>query len=125
MNEKTIRRASSRLPCTEEQNKLAVATWKKVVSETSKGRVGEPIDLDKFDLSSALSVDTFGIWERRGGAVEDSLRIINNFKANRVNEFAYMPEKLSYDGFAELHQTCQEFRRRCTRKLRIGKTDFR
>ena len=85
---------------------LARATWNKILEETSKGRVGDPVDLDDFNLEEGLLVDTFGVMERHGSATADTLRIINNFRANMANEYADMPEKLSYDGFSELKQTC-------------------
>ena len=125
INSKTIRRAQARVPGTEDENKLAWATWEKVLSDTEKGRLGEPMDISDFPMHDGLLVDTFGIWERHGSSTQDSLRIIHNFKANQANEFAYMPEKLSYNGFGELKQTCAEFRSRCVRKLRMGKADFK
>ena len=121
INQKTVKRAQSRIPKTVEEHKLASATWEKVLTETAKGRTGLPVDLESFDLEEGLLVDTFGIWERHGDASEDTLRLINDFRANQANEFAYMPERLSYDGFGEIKEACAEFHRRCGRKLGWGR----
>ena len=121
----TIKRAQARIPRTDHETKLAEATWDKIMKEQTKGQAGEPIDLEDFPLQEALLVDTFGIWERHGAADKDTLRIINDFKANQANEFAYMPEKLAYNGFGEAKETCTQYRKRCDRQLRMGKADFK
>ena len=41
LNAKTIKRAQARIPHTDEQHRLAVATWEKLLSETENGRIGD------------------------------------------------------------------------------------
>ena len=59
-------------------------------------RAGNPMDLEDFSLDDCLLVDTFGVWETRGEEGERKLRIIINFKANSVNDYAWMPEKVFF-----------------------------
>lgn len=125
INAKTIKRARARIPEKPEDVRLAEATWEKILADTQKGRVGEPVGLDSIPLDEVLLVDTFGIWERHGSASQDTLRVINNFKANLANDYAYMSEKLAYDGFGQLKESCARFRSKCPNKLKMGKADFK
>ena len=70
--------------------------------DISLGSAGEPVELTQVDLSSVLLVDMFGIWELHGNATERTVRAIHNFKANFVNEHAWLPHRLKYDHFAQL-----------------------
>ena len=87
--------------------------------------MGKPIDLEEFAMDAALLVDTFGVYERRGSSTEPSLRVINNFKANQSNEFAYMTEKLQYDSFGQLKSAMRRLKRISNSKLQLGKADFK
>ena len=125
LNQKTIAKAQAKRPLTSEEWELAERTWNKVVSDLEAGRVGEPFDLQDAALDDCLLVDTFGIWERHGEAGNWKLRVINNFKANLVNEFAWMPEKLSYNGFDELLEAAIVMKEITTQNLAMGKADFK
>ena len=83
------------------------------------------MDIEQVPLSDILLVDTFGIWERHGDADADTLRVINNFRANEANDYAYMPEKLHYDGFAHLLDAATLFTTRTGKRMRMGKADFK
>jgi len=125
INQRTISRASARKPQSAEQEKLAKETWQKVEADIEKGRASQPMELDSFPSDRALLVDTFGLYECHGEATEHTVRVINNFKDNLVNSYAFMPEKLKYDSFPQLKEASTHLRARTDRPLRMGKADFK
>ena len=64
-----------------------------------------PIDLEELDLSTIMLVDSFPIREQHAGSVP-KVRVINNFKSNGVNDYAWTPSGLRYNGFTELLLQC-------------------
>jgi len=125
LNRRTIVRATARQPRSVEQKSLAEETWQKVIADIDKGRASQPMDLDSFPIDRALLVDTFGLYECHGDATENTVRVINNFKDNLVNSYAFMPEKLKYDSFPELKEASSHLRRETHRPLKMGKADFK
>ena len=129
INERTIRMARSRIPRMRQNAKLAGDMWEKICLERSKGRISAPIEIEQFPMGEALLVDTFGVYEQHGIATEETLRVINNFKANEANGYAYMTEKLHYDGFPELKEAAARMSKKqkagIDECLRMGKADFK
>ena len=72
-----------------------------------------------------INAVTFCIWEHRGNAEVDTLRVINNFRANEANDYAFMPEKLHYDGFVHLQDSAKAYTEKTGHRLRMGKADFK
>ena len=98
---KTLAAAEKKIPTTMEDPELAHGTWQKFLKDVEANRAGKPVDVDQVCLDDQLLVDTFGIWERHSGG-EWKIRVINNFRANLVNDHAWMPSKLRYSGYGEL-----------------------
>ena len=88
------------------------------------GRAGKPQKLEELDLDQILLVDTFGVWERHGGS-DWKVRLINNFRRNRVNEFSWVPAKLQQNGYSDLREAAAIFREHSTVALELGKADFK
>ena len=94
------------------------------MSDADMQRTGRPVDLDSVSLDDKLLVDTFGIWERRGGG-DWKIRIINNFRSNLVNDFAWIPSKLQYSGYGDLKDAAASLKQHWTENICLGKADFK
>ena len=89
-----------------------------------KGYAGQPIKLSEIDLHNNLLVDTFGIYERHAGQ-DWKVRLINNFKKNTVNQYAWLPSKLSYDNFDQLQHAARTLKEWWDDALQLSKADFK
>ena len=125
INMTTIRKAKARCPKTAADQKLAEETWEKMLADTVQGRAGPPIELEEFEMDKGLLVDTFGIYECHGEALDSKVRVINNFKGNFANYFAWMPSKLRYNGFSELREAAGIIKQDWAEELIMGKADFK
>jgi len=125
INSKTLRRARARAPRSEDEWSTAWATWKKVQSDLEADRIGAPAEIGDTPLDKFLLVDTFGVWEMHGESKEWKIRVINDFRANSVNDFAWMPEKLSYNGFHELVEAASLIHELTHVGSLLGKADFK
>ena len=103
INARTLRRAQSKLPRSEDDCRLAVEAWAKVQKDIRNGHAGVPIKLADSNMTEGLLVDTFGVWERHAGA-NWKVRVISNFRGNQANDYAWMIARLRYDGFDHLLQ---------------------
>ena len=74
---------------TEKDLDLAWKVWEKTQQDIPLGRAGAAQRLDSIDLNQVLLCHRFGIWELRDDG--HKVRCIDNFFANGVNEFAFMP----------------------------------
>lgn len=99
LNAKVIARAREKVPVTLLERELAQEVWNKTKKDMAFGRAGVPHELADIELDSVLLVEVFGVWEQHGAAQSAQVRGIHNFRSNGVNECAWMPEKLVYDGF--------------------------
>ena len=81
------------------------------------------MEVDDVDLSTNLLADTFGVWECRS-AGDFKVRVTNNFRANTANEYAWMPSKLTYNGFSELKDALSAMKSVWSGELELGKSDF-
>ena len=98
---------------------LVQKTWGKFQQDMSRGYIGELRALSTLDLSQVLLVDSFGVWERHA-APQCKVRVINNFKANKVNSFAWVPSKIEYDNFEEMVEATRVLKRYVPGKLTMG-----
>jgi len=124
INEATIRRACRKVPKTSRDLELARKTWEKVRKDIDENRAGNPIELESVALGECLLVDTFGVWERHAGS-DWKVRVINNFKSNTANDYAWMPSKLRYNGFSDLKEAAEKLKENWDGALEMGKSDFR
>ena len=134
INEATVRRAMRRIPENAKDLELSQRVWGKIQSDIDAGRSGEPVDVEFLDMDEILLVEVFGVWEQHGEALMAKVREIYNFKANRVNDHAWMPNKIRYDHFAELLVSLQILYsvlvqakppRKSSPSLVVGKQDFK
>ena len=109
LNQSTIAHARARVLSSEVDLNLVRKGWEKLQQDISLGRAGQPQPLEEIDLDRVLLVDTFGVWERHGDA-DWKVRLINNFRRNRVNEFSWVPAKLQYNGYSDLREAAAIFR---------------
>ena len=123
-NHATIKAAEARAPHTEEDQLLAVETWKTFQQDVERGYAGAPQELDAVNLEEILLVDSFGVWERHSNS-DWKVRVLNNFRANSVNDFAWLPAKMKYDVFSELMQAARVLKQRTRGDLLLGKSDFK
>ena len=124
LNQSTIAHARARVPTSEEDLTLAHKAWEKLQQDIALGRAGQPQQLEEVDLDRILLVDTFGVWERHGSS-DWKVRLINNFRRNRVNEFSWVPAKLQYNGYSDLREAAAIFRAHSRAELELGKADFK
>ena len=99
INQSTLRRALRRAPRTDADHRVAREVWQKTQKDIELGRAGAPMELHKVNLNEVLLVEAFGILEQHGNSSQPSVRGIHNFRSNLVNDCAFMPQKLGYDGF--------------------------
>ena len=102
INQSTLRRALKRFPQTASEVRIAGEVWRKTQKDIELGRAGTPMELHEVNLEDILLVEAFGILEQHGDATQSTVRGIHNFRANLVNECAFMPQKLRYDGFDQM-----------------------
>lgn len=124
INQATLKAAQSKKPKTPGEWELAREAWKKLVKDRQQGYAGEPLKVSEIDLHNNLLVDTFGIYERHAGQ-DWKVRLINNFKRNTVNQYAWLPSKLSYDNFDQLLHAARTIKEGWKHDLEIGKADFK
>ena len=124
INEATVRRARQKVPRTSRAVELAWKTWEKVKKDIDDNRAGVPVELESISLEDCLLVDTFGVWERHAGS-DWKVRVINNFKSNAANDYAWMPSKLRYNGFSDLKEAAEKLKENWGGALEMGKSDFR
>ena len=101
-----MRTAYAKTPTSNADWDLARAAWEKIQKDIEKGYAGQPLEVSGIDLQSNLLVDAFGIYERHAGQ-DWKIRLINNFKRNSVNNYAWMPSKLKYDNFDQLQHAAE------------------
>ena len=53
------------------------------------------------------------------------IRVINNYKSNKVNEYAWIPSKIRYDNLSELMEAARTIKQYSDGKLTLGKADFK
>ena len=53
------------------------------------------------------------------------VRVINNFRANKVNSLAWVPSKIEYDNFEEMVEAMRVLKRYVPGKLTMGKSGFK
>ena len=99
-NMQTLQTAEARLT-SQQDRELQQKTWEKFIQDVDKGVASPPQDIDSINLDEHLLVDSFGVWERHANE-KWKVRVINNFKANHVNDFAWVPSKIHYNSFAEV-----------------------
>ena len=124
VNLDTIRSAHAKAPRTEEELQLANEAWLKVQKDIANGHAGTPIPVADLDLENNLLVDTFGIYEKHAGS-DWQVRVINNFRRNTINQYAWMPSKMRYDGFNELHHAFRILKETWLQGLTLGKAEFK
>ena len=124
VNLATLRSAQAKTPRTEAELQLAKEAWAKVQKDISNGHAGTPIKVEQVDLESNLLVDTFGIYEKHAGS-DWKVRVINNFRSNTVNQYAWMPSKMRYDGFGDVHHASRILKETWPQGLTLGKADFK
>lgn len=125
INIRTIQRAQARMPKSRDDWEMAWTAWKKLGKDLEMKRISSPIEVDRIDLGKVLLVDTFGVWEKHGEAMDWKLRLINDFKSNKVNSFTVIQEKVRYDGFEHLQDSAELFHRLSGCRLVMGKADFK
>ena len=82
-----------------------------------------PMELGDLDLTANLLTDTFGVWECCSTDAF-KVRVIDNYKSNGANDYAWMPKRLQYCGFGELRETLAILHERWAGDLQLGKLDF-
>ena len=122
-NMQTLQMAEARLN-NQQDHELQLKTWEKFMQDVNKGVASPPVDIDAINLDENLLVDSFGVWERHANE-RWKVRVINNFKANQVNDFAWIPSKIHYNSFAEVLQAASILKEEFTGSLMLGKADFR
>ena len=95
----------------------------KTRKDISNWFAGQPMPVASLDLNDNLLVDTFGIYEHHAGQTW-KVRLINNFRSNSVNSYAWLPFKMSYDSFDALQQAARILKQDWTGDLHLGKGDF-
>ena len=123
-NSATIQAAKARTPGSAHDQQLVQETWAKFQQDVDRGYIGAPRELDTVDLEQVLLVDSFGVWEKHASS-NWKVRVINNFRSNKVNSFAWLPSKIEYDKFTELMEATRVFKRYTDGKLTLGKSDFK
>ena len=119
INVATIAQARRKVPTTTDDRLLAEAAWGKMKKDMAKGYAGTPIPVQELDLEKNLLVDTFGIHEKHSGC-DWKVRFINDFRKNTVNQFAWLPSKLRYDGFGQLSHAASILKETWTEGLTLG-----
>ena len=94
------------------------------MQDVEKGVASPPQDISTINLDEQLLVDSFGVWERHANETW-KVRVINNFKANHVNDFAWIPSKIQYNNFEEILQAASILKEGQQEGLMLGKADFR
>ena len=75
-------------------------------------------------MEQILLVDSFGVWEKHaGGSLK--VRVINNFRSNKVNSFAWLPSNIKYDKLTELMEAMRVLKQYGRGKPSLGKSDFK
>ena len=124
INQNTLRRAKARIPANESETELAMEAWNKHLKDVQNGHSSPAVEIDALDLSQVLLVDTFPIQEQHAG-MAPKIRVINNFKSNSVNEFAWTQNRLRYNTFEELKQASMVLKEGWEDELMMGKADFK
>ena len=129
INQQILRAAEARRPRTDDEHELACEIWRKVQTDMAAGRMGPLREVQDLDLSAALLVESFGIRKSRCNAGRTA-REIHNFRKNRVNDCAWMPQTFRYDAHDHVLDSLQrlaETSREAGIELdaRMGKADFR
>ena len=102
---RTLQAAEARLN-QHQDHILQQKTWEKFMQDVEKGVASPPQDIDTINLDEHLLVDSFGVGERHANETW-MVRVINNFKANHVNDFAWIPSKIQYNNFEEVLQAAR------------------
>ena len=123
-NMATLEAAEARLHKHQTDQDLLQKSWDKLQQDISRGFVGQPQEISSVDLETQLLVDSFGVWEKHANEAW-KVRVINNYKANHVNDFAWFPCRIRYNSFAELMEAAQVMKQGHTDGLLLGKADFR
>ena len=123
-NNATIRAAQARVPTLQQDSHLLHETWSKFEQDVAKGYIGQPQELDTVYLSEILLVDSFGVWEKHAGT-SWKVRVINNFRYNAVNSYAWVPARMHYDNFTELMEAAKVLKSTVAGNLVLGKSDFK
>ena len=113
--------AKRKIPVSMEDKVLAEAAWGKMKKDMANGYAGTPIPVQELDLEKNLLVDTFGIYEKHAGW-DWKVRLINDFRRNTVNKFAWLPSKMRYDGFAQLSHAARVLKETWPEGLTLGTT---
>ena len=124
VNQQTLERARRRLEAEVQDPSLAQEAWQKYQSDVAAGYAEPPTDLEELDLSTILLVDSFPIREQHAGSLP-KVRVINNFKSNRVNDYAWTPNRLHYNNFNELQQAAMVLQGNWVGELVMAKADFK
>ena len=106
VNMVTLKTAEAKRPKTEADWELANEAWTKTMKDIRNGYAGEPFSVADIDLHNNLLVDAFGIYEKHAGQ-DWKVRLINNFKKNAVNQYAWLPLKLSCNNFDQLQHAAR------------------
>ena len=124
VNQNTLKLAHAKTPSSAEDWALAHAAWEKIQKDIAKGYAGKPVKVSDIDLQCNLLVDTFGIYERHAGQ-DWKIRLINNFRRNAVNDYAWLPSKMQYDNFDQLLHAARVIKNNWAHELHLGKADFK
>ena len=128
---KTLSRARGRAPGTNDEWELCRHMWEQVERDIKTGRAGPPVDVRELDLDSILLVDSFGIWECHGENGCWKTRTIRDFLANFVNDYAWLPQRMKYDGYDSLQHALTTIKQRLENvgkslvEVSVGKADFK
>ena len=123
INSETLTRAKTRMPTTEADHDLAAEAWTKFQRDVERGYASEPLELSDIDLDNVLLVDSFPVREQHANA-PPKVRVINNYRQNRVNSYAWIPSRLRYNGFSELVHASRILKAEWESELEVGKADF-
>ena len=124
INESTLRKARSRLQEEAFNPELAQEAWAKFQKYIDVGYADAPVELDQINLDEVLLVDSFPVLEQHAG-MQPKVWVINNYKSNRVNSFAWAPNRLRYNGFDDLKQATRVLKESWQGELLLAKADFK
>ena len=120
----TLAAAEARATKQMEDTELLWKSWDKLQQDIARGVAGPPQELSTINLEEQLLVDSFGVWERHANEAW-KVRVINNFRANHVNDYAWIPSKIKYNSFAEILEAARILKSGHKGGLLLGKADFK
>ena len=123
INSETFARAKARIPQSQEDQELAMEAWEMFQRDVERGYASTPVELDSIDMEKVLLVDSFPVREHHANS-QPKVRVINNYRQNQVNSYAWIPSRLRYNGFSELLHAARTIKQDWSEELEIGKADF-